>query len=64
VQVLKYDDLLQALEMESVRQLEDLFIECMYQGIVKGKVRRSYLPGLQGSLSLRDLPRRMRRYTH
>ncbi|KAL5748422.1 hypothetical protein ACOSP7_025464 [Xanthoceras sorbifolium] len=37
--VLSYDQLLEALEVANVRELEDFLInECMYMGIVKGKL--------------------------
>merc|ERR1712137_1448052 len=37
-QMMDYDTLLQDLEIESVRELEDLIIECMYLGVLKGKI--------------------------
>jgi COP9 signalosome complex subunit 7 len=30
--------LLQQLDIPNVRELEDLIIECIYQGVVKGKL--------------------------
>eukprot|EP01094_Clydonella_sp_ATCC50884_P025963 TRINITY_DN69_c0_g1_i1.p1 TRINITY_DN69_c0_g1~~TRINITY_DN69_c0_g1_i1.p1 ORF type:complete len:276 (-),score=121.04 TRINITY_DN69_c0_g1_i1:380-1207(-) len=37
-QSLEYDVLQKALEIDSVRELEDLVIECMYLGVLKGKI--------------------------
>jgi len=36
--VIPYTVLLQQLEIPNVRELEDLIIECIYQGVVKGKL--------------------------
>ncbi|KAL9673745.1 hypothetical protein QQ045_030006 [Rhodiola kirilowii] len=36
--VLPYDQLMQELDVANVRQLEDFLIECMYAGIVRGKL--------------------------
>jgi len=38
VQELRYATLLQKLELETVRELEDVLIECMYLGVLKGKL--------------------------
>lgn len=36
--VIPYTVLLQQLEIPNVRELEDLIIECIYQGVIKGKL--------------------------
>jgi COP9 signalosome complex subunit 7 len=37
-QTIPYVDLLQQLEITNVRELEDLIIDCIYQGIIKGRL--------------------------
>ncbi|KAL9648432.1 hypothetical protein ABK040_014052 [Willaertia magna] len=36
--LLRYDDLLKELDVTNVRELEDLLIDCMYQGLLEGKL--------------------------
>jgi len=36
--LLKYEDLLKELDVTNVRELEDLLIDCMYQGLLEGKL--------------------------
>jgi len=37
-----YSDLLQQLDLENVRKLEDLVIDCLYQGLIKGKLDQKH----------------------
>ncbi|EFC37758.1 predicted protein [Naegleria gruberi] len=36
--LLKYEDLLRELDITNVRELEDTLIDCMYQGLLEGKL--------------------------
>lgn len=38
--VLRYKDLMDALDVSSVRALEDLVISCVYNGLVRGKLNQ------------------------
>ena len=38
MQAINYDTLLSALDLQSIRELEDLIIETMYAGLLTGKM--------------------------
>lgn len=40
--MLPYELLLRELDIVNVRALEDLLIDCMYQGLIKGKLDQKY----------------------
>ncbi|KAF0975911.1 hypothetical protein FDP41_005238 [Naegleria fowleri] len=40
--LLKYEDLMKDLDISNVRELEDLLIDCMYQGLLEGKLDQKY----------------------
>jgi len=42
VQVLPYPLLLKELDIANVRALEDLLIDCLYQGLIRGKLDQKY----------------------
>eukprot|EP01027_Heterolobosea_sp_BB2_P004550 GEZU01006970.1.p1 GENE.GEZU01006970.1~~GEZU01006970.1.p1 ORF type:complete len:274 (-),score=81.15 GEZU01006970.1:247-1068(-) len=42
LRVLPYAVLLEQLAMDNLRELEDLLIDCMYQGIIRGKLDQRY----------------------
>jgi len=40
--VIPYSDLLQELDLKNIRELEDLVIESLYQGLIKGKLDQKW----------------------
>jgi len=40
--VIPYSDLLQELDLKNIRELEDLVIDCLYQGLIKGKLDQKW----------------------
>lgn len=41
-QVIPYTVLLQQLDIPNVRELEDLIIDCIYQGVIRGKLDQKF----------------------